>query len=127
LEPCGLQIKESSLINFWKLLQLTGMRGPFESEGIALQLRGIPLSCCGPNLDDLARFLFYRGQREKVAGRLETKFFLEFALRRLKRIFTGLNLALGDCPRTQVLVFPKRSTRVHKKKFRVFFPPSIQQ
>src|SRR2546422_4385211 len=66
-------------------------------------------------MHDFAAWLLERLQRDEISGRREARFFCEFALGGVQRIFALYELTFRNRPGPIVLLRPERPTRMHQK------------
>ena len=66
-------------------------------------------------MHDFAARLLERFQRGEISRRCEARFFREFALGGVQRIFPLHELTLGNRPGPIVLLRPERPTGMHQK------------
>lgn len=78
-------------------------------------------------MDELAALLLDGLEGDEWAGRLNASFLLELPLGGYEQIFVGIRFALGDRPRTFVLVGEKGTARMSQEDFEATFDAVHQQ
>src|SRR5260370_33108549 len=89
------------------------LRGPFERERVAAQVRRVGVTFERPGVDPLATRLTQRGQRKKRPRGWKPRLFLKLAPRSSERVFPGLHHALRNRPGSLILHRPERPAGLH--------------
>src|SRR6266487_3816470 len=104
------------------------MRWPLHVVGVAHGGRWVELSLNCPPQHELARLLRDLSKiYERVVWRLVSGFFCELSPSHRHELLTGLNLALGDRPVTDVLLDPERSALMGQEHLQATVPAAPEQ
>src|SRR3954471_12664323 len=105
-----------SAVDLGELLAAPRARRPLHLEAVAAHRAGVEVAPRGPRRHLLAALLHDGPELDElVGGQPRAGLLLELAQGRHPRVFVGLVLALGDRPRTEVLLGPERAAGVHEQ------------
>ena len=90
---------------------------PFHTEDVAANTIRISLTFKSPGVNDLAALLLNGSQLNEQSSRLDTKLFLELALRGCQRLLAWFDFSFRNRPRPGVLISPERTSRVDQEEF----------
>lgn len=105
------QIEPFSAVDFGESLLAAASWRPFDLESVALNCPYIQVEIGGESLDDLA-------------ASIQSEFFSKFPSSRAFCDFVSGKFAFRNRPRTEVLVAPKRSSRMNQKYLKPASVPS---
>src|SRR5690606_26798762 len=96
--------EERRFVRLGKLNHAPRVRRPLKRERHALKSAEIGLSLERPAVHQLAALLLHRRERQERRGGGQAGFLMELALSRGEQVFAVVRQALGDRPRTGILV-----------------------
>jgi hypothetical protein len=117
----------SRSVDFRKGPMASGTRRPFHLEGVAADVRGIPVAFDSPRLYDFAARLPRLPEWQENSLRVVSSLLGEFAPSGRQRRFIGANQAFRDAPSTVILVLPKWSAWMTEQDFEIGGASSKQE
>src|SRR5689334_10897468 len=126
-DPSLGQRKPLGAVDLGKFAHLPRPRRPLQLEHAAADRGRVAVSLDRPGVDDLARFLAHRRERDEFALELQARLLPQLALRRGERILHFPDLALRDSPRARVLLRPERSARMREQDLEISVADAVDQ
>jgi hypothetical protein len=119
-----LQRKETGLIDFRKILHLSGARWPFHFEPVRAALEAVrQISLKRPGINGLAPLLLHPTEINPIGARCRDAHLLfELDSRTTQQIFSRINFAFRYCPDAIIFISIKRTARVSEQDFQLVAP-----